>query len=121
MAAISAASQPPVRPRPLVEVLTFKGCPNRDAAIALVERVGKQLASNAEMRVIEVSDQQAAEQTRFLGSPTIRVDGHDIEPDADRRQEFVHACRLYQGQDSLHGVPEADWLRQALLTAEARP
>jgi hypothetical protein len=121
MAATSTASQPPARPRPLVEVLTFEGCPNRDAAIALVERVGKQLASDAEMRVIEVPDQQTAEQTRFLGSPTIRVDGYDIEPDAHRRQEFVHACRLYQGQHSLHGLPEEDWLRQALLTSEARP
>jgi hypothetical protein len=121
MAATSPASQPPARRRPLVEVLTVDGCPNRDAAIALVERVGKQLASDAEVRVIEVPDQQAAEQTRFLGSPTIRVDGCDIEPGADRCQEFVHACRLYQGQHSLRGLPEEDWLRQALLTAEARP
>jgi hypothetical protein len=121
MAAISPASQPPARSRPLVEVLTFQGCPNRDAAIALVERVGTQLGSNAEVRVIEVPDQQAAEQARFLGSPTIRVDGRDIEPGADRRQEFVHACRLYQGQHSLHPLPEEDWLRQALLTAEAHP
>jgi hypothetical protein len=121
MAATSPASQPPARPRPLVEVLTFEGCPNRDAAIALVERVATQLASTAELRVIEVPDQQSAEQTRFLGSPTIRVNGCDIEPDADRHQEFVHACRLYQGQHSLHGLPEEDWLRQALLTSEARP
>jgi hypothetical protein len=120
MAATHPVSQP-AGTRPLVEVLTFQGCPNRDAAIALVERVGRQLASNAEVRVIEVPDQQTAEQTRFLGSPTIRVDGYDIEPDADRRQEFVHACRLYQGQHSLRGLPEEAWLRQALLAAEARP
>ena len=121
MAATSPASPLPASPRPLVEVLTFDGCPNRDAAIALVERVGTQLGSNAEVRVIEVPDQQAAEQARFLGSPTIRVDGHDIEPGADRLQEFAHACRLYQGQHSLHGLPEEDWLRQALRSAEARP
>ena len=120
MAATHPVSQP-AGTRPLVEVLSFKGCPNRDAAIALVERVGTQLASNAEARVIEVHDQQTAEQTRFLGSPSIRVNGHDIEPDADRRQDFVHACRLYQSQHNLHGLPEETWLRQALLTAEARP
>jgi hypothetical protein len=79
------------------------------------------LGGNAEVRVIEIPDQQAAEQTRFPGSPTIRVDGRDIEPGADRRREFVHACRLYQGQYSLHGLPEEAWLRQALLTAEGRP
>jgi hypothetical protein len=121
MAATRPAGPRPASPRPLVEVLTFQGCPHREAAIALVERVGKQLANNAEVRVIEVPDQHAAEQIRFLGSPSIRVDGHDIEPGADRRQEFVHACRLYRGQHSLHGLPEDDWLRQALRTAEAGP
>jgi hypothetical protein len=121
MAATSPASLPPARPRPLVEVLTFDGCPNRDAALMLVDRVRTQLGSNAEVRVIEVPDQQTAEQTRFLGSPTIRVNGHDIEPGADGRQEFVHACRLYQGQHSLRGLPEADWLHQALHTGEGRP
>jgi hypothetical protein len=121
MPAASAPSQAPARKRPLVEVLTFAGCPNRDAAIALVERVREQLGSNAEVQVIEVPDQQTAEQVRFLGSPTIRVDGHDIEPDADRCHDYVHACRLYQGEHRLGGLPAEDWLRQALLTAEGRP
>jgi hypothetical protein len=116
----SAARQPPARPRPLVEVLTFPGCPNRDAAIALTVRVRDQLGSAAELRVIDIPDQPAAEQARFLGSPTIRVDGRDIEPGAEDQEEYVHACRLYQHQHSLRGLPEEDWLRQALRTAEAR-
>jgi hypothetical protein len=65
--------------------------------------------------------QPAAEQLRFLGSPTIRVNGHDIEPGADRQQEYVHAWRLHHGLHSLQGLPEADWLRQALLTAARNP
>jgi hypothetical protein len=56
-----------------------------------------------------------------LGSPTIRVNGHDIEPGAERDSEFVHGCRLYQGRHSLHGLPEKAWLRQALHNLEARP
>jgi hypothetical protein len=116
----NAARQPPTRPRPLVEVLTIPGCPNRDGAIALAARVREQLGSPAEVRVIDIPDQPAAEQARFLGSPTIRVDGHDIEPGAESQQEYVHACRLYRGRHSLRGLPEEDWLRQALRTAEAR-
>jgi hypothetical protein len=101
-------------------VLTVAGCPNRDAAIALVQRVCAQLGSHVELRVVDIPDQQAAEHARFLGSPTIRVDGHDIEPGAEHQQEYVHACRLYRGRHSLRGLPEEDWLRQALRTAEAR-
>jgi hypothetical protein len=121
MPATNPPSQPAAGTRPLVELLTFAGCPNRDAAITLIQRVRQQLGSNTEVRVIEVPDQQAAQRSRFLGSPTIRVDGHDIEPGADRRDDYVHACRLYKGEHSLRGLPEEDWLRQALLTAETRP
>jgi len=117
----SAARQPPARPQPLVEVLTILDCPNRDGAISLAERVCDHLDSAAEVRVIDIADQPAAEQARFLGSPTIRVDGRDIEPGAERHEEYVHACRLYQVGHSLRGLPDEDWLRQALRTAEARP
>jgi hypothetical protein len=115
------AGQPSARPRPLIEVLTYPGCPHRSAAIALAERVRDQLGSAAEVRVIDIADQPAAEQARFLGSPTIRVDGHDIEPSAEHQDEYVLACRLYRVGHSLHGLPDQDWLRQALLAAETRP
>ena len=62
----SPARQPPDRPRPLIEVLTFPGCPNRDAAIALAARVREQLGGAAQVRVVDVPDQPAAEQVRFL-------------------------------------------------------
>ena len=116
----SAACQLPARPRPLIEVLTFPGCPNRDAAVALTARVRDQLGSAAEVRVVDILDQPATEQARFLGSPTIRVAGGDIEPGAERQEEYVHACRLYRVGHSLRGLPDEDWLRQALLAAEAR-
>jgi hypothetical protein len=117
--AATPAGQPAVQPRPLVEVLTVAGCPNRDAAIALVHRVCAELGSNAEIRLIDIPDQLAAEQVRFLGSPTIRVDGRDVEPDADRCVEYICSCRLYRGRHSLRGLPEEAWLRQALQAARA--
>jgi hypothetical protein len=116
----SPAHRPPASPRPLIEVLTVPGCPNRDGAVALAERVRDQLGSAAEVRVTDIADQQAAGQARFLGSPTIRVDGHDIEPGAEHHQDYVLACRLYRVGHSLRGLPDEDWLRQALLAAEAR-
>jgi hypothetical protein len=112
------AHQPQARQRPLVEVLTVPGCPHRDGAVALAERVRDQLGSAAEVRVVDIADQQAAGQARFPGSPTIRVDGHDIEPGAEHHQEYGLACRLYRVGHSLGGLPDEDWLRQALLAAE---
>jgi hypothetical protein len=130
MPASRPAHQPPARPRPLIEVLTFPDCPNevltfpdcpnRDAAIALAERVRAQLGSAAKVRMIDIADQPAAEQARFLSSPTIRVDGRDIEPGAEHQDEYVLACRLYRVGHRLRGLPDQNWLRQALLAAEAR-
>ena len=103
-----------------MEVLAFPGCPNRAAAITLAERVCVELAGNAEIQVRDICDQQAADQARSLGSPTIRVDGRDVEPGAENCVEYLHTCRLYQGEHSLRGLPEEAWLRQALQEAQTR-
>jgi hypothetical protein len=113
--------QPTGGRRPLVEVLVTPDCPQRKAAIGLVRRVDERHGGQAEIRVIQVVDQAAAERLRFLGSPTIRVDGRDIEPGAEATSEVVYGCRLFRGPHSLHGLPEEDWLHRALQDAEARP
>ena len=101
-----------------MEILAFPGCPNRPGAIALAEGVCAELASTAEIKVRDISDQRAADQARSLGSPTIRVDGRDVEPGAEQCVEYLHTCRLYQGKHSLRGLPEEIWLRQALQDAQ---
>ena len=113
--------QPTSARRPLVEVLITPDCPHRDAALALARRVCEPLGGRADIQVIQVPDQSAAERLRFLGSPTIRVDGRDIEPGAEWSVEVVHGCRLYQGAHSLHGLPEEAWLRQALKNTRSLP
>ena len=55
------------------------------------------LASTAEIKVRDISDQRAADQAVPLGSPTIRVDGRDVQPGAEQCVEYLHTCRLYQG------------------------
>src|SRR5262249_27073718 len=58
---------------PLVEVFYFDGCPNHGPALAVVERVARELGLSPEIRLVHVPDQEAARRLRFLGSPTIRV------------------------------------------------
>jgi hypothetical protein len=67
---------------------------------------------------VNVPDPEAAERLRFLGSPTIRVDGRDIEPGADRRTEYVLACRIYRTEERIAGVPDDRWLRDALEASQ---
>ena len=64
---------------PLVEVLTFQGCPHGEPALALAERVLAQSGVVATIRRVDIDGPAAAVEHRFLGSPTIRVNGVDIE------------------------------------------
>ena len=54
---------------------------------------------------------------RFLGSPTVRVDGRDVEPGAEERHEFVFSCRVYRGSRGFSGKPDEAWIRDALREA----
>jgi hypothetical protein len=102
---------------PRVEILYFEDCPNHAAARALVERIAGELEVETDVRLIEVGDPDAAVGLRFLGSPTIRVDGHDVEPGADQRHDFTFGCRVYRGQRGISGQPEEIWIREALKAA----
>ena len=97
-----------------MEVLTFAGCPHADPALELVQRVLAETSISASVRRVDVPDAESAQAHRFLGSPTIRVNGTDIEPGADRRNQFVLSCRIYRTDKGVGGEPDERWLRDAL-------
>lgn len=103
--------------RPLVEILYFEGCPNHEPARGLVERLATQLRIEPEIRLVEVADPAAAVALRFLGSPTVRVDGRDVEPGAEERRDFAFSCRIYRGERVVGAQPEESWVRKALTEA----
>jgi hypothetical protein len=103
--------------RPLVEILYFDGCPNHEPALALVERVDRELGTDAEVRLVNVLDQRTAQRLRFLGSPTIRVDGIDIDPQTEQRTDYALSCRVFTTEHGRAGQPDERWIRDALTNA----
>jgi hypothetical protein len=103
--------------RPQVEILYFEGCPNYEPARALVERLARELDLEPEIELIEVADPEAADALRFLGSPTVRVEGMDVEPGAEERHDFAFSCRIYRSDGGASEQPEESWVRDALLEA----
>ena len=67
-----------------------------------------------ELKLVNVVDPDAAERERFLGSPSIRVEGRDIEPGAQARTDYALACRVYRTDGGVSGQPDERWLRDAL-------
>src|SRR5262245_18398722 len=103
--------------RPRVEILYFDGCPNHEPARELVEQAAAELGLQPQIELVEVADADAAARLRFLGFPSVRVDGRDVEPGADERSDFVLSCRVYRSERGLVGQPEVDWIRTALSEA----
>ena len=100
---------------PLVEILYFDGCPNHHPAIALVERISRELGIDPQLRLVNVPDQQAAQRLRFLGSPTIRVGGVDVDPDTAERDDYALSCRIFRTEAGVSGQPDERWVREALV------
>ncbi len=98
-----------------MEILYFEGCPNHHPALALVERLSRELGIEPELRLVNVPDQVAAQRMRFLGSPTIRVGGVDVDPRAEERADYALSCRVFRTTDGIVGQPDEQWVREALL------
>src|SRR5882724_458395 len=95
-----------------IEVLYFVGCPNYVLAVDRLRTVLQQEGLFAEIAEIEVKDESVAKLLKFFGSPTIRVNGLDIESDSRNINETSLACRLYSG-----GLPSEEMIRTALKEA----
>jgi hypothetical protein len=103
-----------------VEVLFFDGCPNHEALLphlrALLNACG---AEHIPIELLRIEDTGAAEAERFLGSPTVRIDGGDVEPRANERSDFGLKCRLFATPEGLRGIPADEWILRALERAQA--
>lgn len=85
--------------------------------VGFTREVAEELGIEPTVRTVEVSTPEAAEPQRFLGSPSIRIDGRDVEPGADERGGFVLACRIYRTASGQTGLPERERVRSALAAA----
>jgi len=96
-----------------VEILYFEGCPNHAPALEMVERMLNQEGIRAEVRTVEVRDIETAQALRFIGSPSVRVDGVDIKAGREEDPPFF-GCRTYTVDGKTAGVPPEKWLLDAL-------
>lgn len=99
-----------------VEVLYFEGCPNHQPAVDALQSVLHELGIAARVESTRVHDQAEAAATDFIGSPTIRIDGVDVEP-TDAPSVPRIACRIYRTSGGLSGVPDRATLTEALRKA----
>lgn len=107
-------------PPPQIEVLYIDDCPNHDALLPHLDALLAEHEIEAVVRVVHIAGPDEARRHRFRGSPTVRVNGIDVDP-----VPFVPAaqddhdlrCRLYPRPSGggAAGVPPDEWILDALL------
>jgi hypothetical protein len=97
-----------------VEMLHTEACPHAAEYLPRLRRIVVAAGVRDPVRVRLIADADEAQRERFLGSPTVRVEGRDVEPDAEQRSDFGLSCRLYVGTDGLHGAPLDEWVLNSL-------
>ncbi len=108
----------PIRHRRKVSILYFRGCPNHRPTVDMVRAVVAEFDLDAEVEEVDLTNPDDAGRLRFLGSPTVQVDGVDIEAAARSRTDYAMSCRLYKTPD---GIPSRGMLLTALGVAPSSP
>ena len=107
---------------PRVELLFWAGCPSHPRALADLRAALTDTGGDPGaivVREIRTEDQAVAE--RFVGSPTVRIDGADVIPPPQGEPPAL-ACRVYRRRDGRPSpVPDPDDLRDALAHAALEP
>lgn len=98
----------------LVELLWFDDCPNHLAAEVMLREVLAEEGVDASIVRVKVEDEDTGNRVCFPGSPTIRVEGRDVEPGWEPCAECAPRCRLYMTRDGLRGLPERGWIIEAI-------
>jgi hypothetical protein len=100
-----------------IDVLWFEGCPNGPATHKLVERIARELNLDAVISLIDVTSPEMAQELRFLGSPSVQVNGLDIEPERRDDLNYALACRVYRSTQGTSGTLPENMVRSALEEA----
>jgi hypothetical protein len=71
-----------------IQVVTIEGCGSADATIALVKKVASEMDIDAQFAHVVAKTREEAATYRLIGSPTVLVNGRDIEPGARKSLFF---------------------------------
>jgi hypothetical protein len=99
----------------LIQLLYFPGCPHIEATRKALRDVLAELTEYPdEVLEVDVTARETPEHLRGWGSPTILIDGVDIEGASPNGA----SCRVYRSSDG-GGAPSGALIRAGLLRAAA--
>ncbi len=100
-----------------VELYYFDGCPSYLKAIENVREALRLEGLPEDVALIAVKSDADAQAKRFIGSPTVRIDGVDVEGPEAEEKGYGFGCRIYADNGSTAGRPSVEKVSRALQGA----
>ena len=98
-----------------IKYLYFADCPSYEDGLARLRKVLEEESISQGIEIVEVVSEKQAAELKFIGSPTILVNGRDIDPGDLAGQSPALACRVYRLPDGRFSpLPSESMIRSAL-------
>jgi hypothetical protein len=103
---------------PIIELLWWRECPSWERALDRLRTEMRRIGLDPDaVEVREIDTDEAAKHEQFIGSPTIRIDGRDVQPPGATEPVGL-ACRVYRTRDGRTSpLPDRADVRDALARA----
>jgi hypothetical protein len=100
-----------------IQLYYFDDCPSYQKALDNLKEALRSQELPQEVEMIPVTSEADAHAERFIGSPTIRINGIDIEGPEAEEKGYGYGCRIYAENGRSGGWPSVEQIRQALQVA----
>jgi hypothetical protein len=101
-----------------VGFLFYEDCPSHELALERLREVLAEEGIDTDVEVVEVKSEGQAQELHFVGSPTILVNGRDIDPPPPG-SHYALTCRAYRLEEDgrISPLPSRDMIRRAVDAA----
>jgi len=98
----------------VVEILYTDACPFWKETLKTINEVMKELNIAIPVRKTRIAREEEAKRYRFPGSPTVRINGIDIDPSAKGTTAGYIGCRIYLYEGRTYEYPPKEIIKTAL-------
>ena len=89
-------------------------CPSYTTALKNLKEALRREGLPEDVEMVSVADEAQAKAVRFIGSPTIRINGVDVEGLEAEHAGYGFGCRVYADGTRPAGWPSVKQIQQAL-------
>jgi hypothetical protein len=93
-----------------IELFYFDACPSWKETLGHLREILEEMNIIDEVKLIRVETDDDAVSHQFPGSPTIKINGHDIFP--TKQDNYALGCRIYETPDGFKGSPSKEMIRE---------